>query len=59
MTRQALRRHRWSLVGPASTQALAAAVITMMVMTAMSLAPPRPTPTEATPRRRAGEVGLE
>jgi putative ABC transport system permease protein len=38
ITRQALRRHRWSLLGPAGTQALAAAVISVMVMTAMSLA---------------------
>ena len=37
ITRQALRRHRWSLFGPASTQALAATVISAMVMTAMSL----------------------
>jgi putative ABC transport system permease protein len=37
MTIQMLRRHRWSLVGPASTQVLAATVIGTMVMTAMSL----------------------
>lgn len=37
ITRQALRRHRWSLLGPAATQALAATVISAMVMTAMSL----------------------
>lgn len=37
ITQQALRRHRWSLLGPAGTQALAAAVISTMVMTAMSL----------------------
>jgi putative ABC transport system permease protein len=37
ITRQALRRHRWSLLGPACTQVLAAGVIATMVMTAMSL----------------------
>lgn len=37
ITRQALRRHRWSLLAPACTQALAAGVISMMIMTAMSL----------------------
>jgi putative ABC transport system permease protein len=37
ITRQALRRHRWSLLGPACTQILAAGVISMMIMTAMSL----------------------
>ncbi len=35
--RQAIRRHRWSLLGPACTQALAACVISMMIMTAISL----------------------
>jgi putative ABC transport system permease protein len=34
---QALRRHRWSLVAPACTQALAACVISVMVMLAWSL----------------------
>jgi putative ABC transport system permease protein len=37
ITRHALRRHRWSLLGPAVTQATAATVISMMVMTATSL----------------------
>ncbi|MGH8945486.1 MAG: hypothetical protein ACRDVL_05000, partial [Acidimicrobiia bacterium] len=37
ITRQALRRHRWSLLGPACTQVLAAGVIATMVMTATSL----------------------
>jgi hypothetical protein len=37
ITRQALRRHRWSLLGPAVTQCTAATVIAMMVMTATSL----------------------
>lgn len=37
ITRQALRRHRWSLLGPAVTQCAAATVIAMMVMTATSL----------------------
>jgi putative ABC transport system permease protein len=37
ITRQALRRHRWSLAGPFVTQAVAAAVISAMVMTARSI----------------------
>jgi putative ABC transport system permease protein len=37
ITRHALRRHRWSFVGPAATQALAAGVIAVMVMTATSV----------------------
>ena len=40
ITRQALRRHRWTLVGPACTQLLGAAVIAVMVMTAASLSAP-------------------
>lgn len=44
LTRQALRRHRWTLLGPACTQIVAAAVISMMVMTARSVdgSPMRP-----------------
>lgn len=44
ITRQAMRRHRWSLLGPAVTQCAAATVIAMMVMTGTSLdaAPLRP-----------------
>ncbi len=37
LTVQALRRHRWTLLGPACTQVVAAAVISMMVMTATSV----------------------
>ena len=37
ITRQALRRHRWALAGPACTQVLGAAVIAVMLMTASSL----------------------
>jgi putative ABC transport system permease protein len=37
ITRQALRRHRWSLLGPAVTQCAAATIIAMMVMTATAL----------------------
>jgi putative ABC transport system permease protein len=37
LTRQALRRHRWALLGPFATQCLAATVITAMVTTAWSL----------------------
>jgi putative ABC transport system permease protein len=37
ITRQALRRHRWTLAGPACTQLLGAAVIAVMIMTAWSL----------------------
>jgi putative ABC transport system permease protein len=37
ITRQALRQHRGTLLAPASTQMLAAAVISAMVMTASSL----------------------
>jgi putative ABC transport system permease protein len=37
ITRQALRRHRWSLFGTACTQALGAGVISVMVMTARSV----------------------
>ena len=37
LTRQALRRHRWALLGPACTQTVSAAVISMMIMTAMSV----------------------
>lgn len=37
ITRQALRRHRWSLAGPACTHVLAATVISMMITTANSL----------------------
>jgi putative ABC transport system permease protein len=40
ITRQALRRHRWALAGPACTQALGAAVIAVMLMTAASLRAP-------------------
>lgn len=37
IVRQALRRHRWSLLGPACTQALAALVIATMVDAAASI----------------------
>jgi putative ABC transport system permease protein len=37
LTRQALRRHRWSFLGPVTTQAVAAMVISSMVMTRTSL----------------------
>ncbi len=37
LTVQALRRHRWTLLGPACTQVVAAVVIGMMVMTAVSV----------------------
>jgi putative ABC transport system permease protein len=40
ITRQALRRHRWALAGPACTQALGAAVIAVMLMTATTLKAP-------------------
>src|SRR4051794_16516862 len=40
ITRQALRRHRWALAGPAGTQILGAAVIAVMLMTASSLRAP-------------------
>jgi putative ABC transport system permease protein len=40
ITRQALRRHRWALAGPACTQALGAAVVAVMLMTAASLRAP-------------------
>jgi putative ABC transport system permease protein len=38
LTRQALRRHRWSLLGPMATQCVAAMVVSAMVMTGTSLA---------------------
>jgi putative ABC transport system permease protein len=37
ITRQAIRRHRWTLAGPFVTQAVAATVISAMVMTARSI----------------------
>ena len=37
LTRQALRRYRWSFLGPVATQWLAATVVTMMVTTNGSL----------------------
>jgi putative ABC transport system permease protein len=37
ITRHALRRHRWTLLGPACTQAIGAGVIAMMVMTTMAI----------------------
>jgi putative ABC transport system permease protein len=37
LTRQALRRHRWSLLGPMATQTVAAMVVSAMVMTGTSL----------------------
>ena len=39
LVKQALLRHRWSLMAPACTQVLAACVISVMVMTAWSLSP--------------------
>jgi putative ABC transport system permease protein len=46
-----LRRHRWSLLGPAVTQGTAATVIAMMVMTATSL--------DAAPLTPAGRAALD
>jgi putative ABC transport system permease protein len=37
LTRQALRRHRWSFLGPVATQGVAAMVVSTMVMTRTSL----------------------
>lgn len=37
ITRQAIRRHRWTLAGPFVTQVVAATVISSMVMTARSI----------------------
>jgi putative ABC transport system permease protein len=39
LVRQALRRHRWSLLAPACTQVLSSCVISAMVMLAWSLSP--------------------
>ena len=39
LVRQGMRRHRWSLLAPAVTQALSACVIGVMVMAAWSLGP--------------------
>lgn len=44
LTRQALRRHRWALLGPFATQCLAATVITAMLTTSWSLSAARLTP---------------
>jgi putative ABC transport system permease protein len=51
ITRQALRRHRWSLLGPAVTQCTAATVITMMVTTSLSIG--------AAPLSPAGRAAVE
>lgn len=37
ITRQALRRHRWSLLGPAFTQMLGACIISAMIMVSVSI----------------------
>lgn len=44
ITRQALRRHRWSLLGPAATAVLGACVISVMMMTALGLSSSRLSP---------------
>ena len=46
LTWQALRKHRWGFVGPFATQCLAAAVITAMVTTAVSMSAAVLTPDE-------------
>ena len=53
ITRQALRRHRWTLAGPACTQLLGAAVIAVMFITAAS----RGAPDRSAPDRRSVRAG--